>query len=212
VARSMPPARPADPAADSIDVQTPGVEDTAVQATVLLETECGRAAADAEYFIPESFSEHIVPSGTGKYGYRTKCPLWVVDFSMNSKSHSQLVNGVRVRHDTRFYGLPYDLPSSASAAGTSPTVKEDCERLRVEYIIYAKFKHEANFVLVKHITARGLWGSPGQCTLTKKILDENSFITKAPESNVRVIRVACRVKERTSWQEAGARADNPASQ
>jgi len=51
---------------------------------------CAGAEADAEYFIPESLSEHAVPSGSGQYGYRQRCPFWVVDFSMNSKSNSFL--------------------------------------------------------------------------------------------------------------------------
>ena len=182
------------------------------QTTVLIESECATAKADDEYFIPEAFVEHLVPSLSGRYGYRARCPFWVVDFSMNSKSHSQLVNGVRIRNLTRFYGVPHDLPSSQSAGGKDPIVQEDCQRLLVEYIIYTKFKHEANFVMTRHITAKGNWASNNKCLLTKPILDENSFITQAPEANVRVIRVATRVKLRTSWQEAAAKADRPAPQ
>jgi len=182
------------------------------QTTVLMESLCATAKADAEYFIPEAFVDHLVPSLSGRYGYRGGCPFWVVDFSMNSKSHSQLVNGVRIRNQTRFYGVPHDLPSSQSAGGKDPIVQEDCQRLIVEYIIYTKFKHVANFVMTRHITAKGEWASNNQCLLTKPILDENSFITQAPEANVRVIRVATRVKLRTSWQEAAGKADRPAPQ
>ena len=174
-------------------------------ATVLLESECAGAQADFEYFIPENFSEHAVPSGSGRYGYRQRCPFWVVDFSMNSKSNSYLPPEGRVREPTLFFGLPHDLPSSNSAGGRIPIVKEDCERLRLEYIIYSKFKHEANFVLKKHITANAGWS--GTCNLSiNTALPQYHFMTRAPEANVLVIRVAARVKLRTSWQEVAAMA------
>ena len=186
--------------------QQPGSRTTS--STVLLETECGGVNADAEYFIPENFSEHAVPSGSGRYGYRQRCPFWVVDFSMNSKSNSYLnPEGTRVRERTLFFGLPHDLPSSNSAGGRIPIVKEDCERLRLEYIIYSKFKHESNFVLKKHITANASWS--GTCNLSiNTALPEYNFMTRAPEANVLVIRVATRVKLRTSWQEVAAIAED----
>ena len=182
------------------------VEDQSVPIDVLLETRCAKVQPDAEYFIPENISSHRVPSGSGRYGYRQGCPFWVVDFSMNSKSNTFLnQDGSRFREKTLFYGLAYDLPSSQSAGGKDPIVKEDCQRLRVEYIIYTKFKHESSFVLKRHITAKGGWTSGNVCSLSLNYaLPENSFRTEAPEANVRVIRVATRVKLRTSWQEATA--------
>lgn len=177
---------------------------------VFLESKCAKAAADAEYFIPENISFHIVPSSSGRYGYRQGCPFWVVDFSMNSKANTVLApDGTRFREKTLFYGLAHDLPSSQSAGGKDPIVKEDCLRLRVEYIIYTKFKHESAFVLKRHITAKGSWTSANVCSLSLNYaLPQNSFRTEAPEANVRVIRVATRVKLRTSWQEAAGRVED----
>jgi hypothetical protein len=176
--------------------------------TVLPEADCAGVAPDAEYFIPENFTRHDVPSGSGRYGYRQRCPFWVVDFSMNSKANSYLTpEGSRVRERTLFFGLPHDLPSSSSAAGWIPIVKEDCERLRLEYIIYSKFKHESNFVLKRHITATASWS--GTCNLSiSTALPQYHFMTRAPEANVLVIRVATRVKLRTSWQEVAAIAED----
>src|SRR6266550_3292896 len=179
--------------------QQPGSGTTSSN-TVLLEADCAGASADAEYFIPENLSEHAVPSGSGRYGYRQRCPFWVVDFSMNSKSNSFVPpGGARVRERTNFFGLPHDLPSSNSAGGRIPIVKEDCERLRLEYIIYSKFKHESKFVLKRHISANAGW-SGNTCNLSiNTALPEYHFMTTAPEANVLVIRVATRVKLRTSW-------------
>lgn len=181
-----------------------------VPAGVLLETRCAKVQPDAEYFIPENLSAHTVPSGSGRYGYRQGCPFWVVDFSMNSKSNTVLnPDGTRFREKALFYGLAHDLPSSQSEGGKDPIVKEDCLRLRVEYIIYTKFKHESTFVFKRHITAKGGWTSANVCSLSLNYaLPENSFKTEAPEANVRVIRVATRVKLRTSWQEAAGRVED----
>ena len=191
--------------------QQPVHHDESVPADVLLETRCAKVQPDAEYFIPENLSGHTVPSGSGRYGYRQGCPFWVVDFSMNSKSNTVLnPDGSRFREKALFYGLAHDLPSSQSAGGKDPIVKEDCLRLRVEYIIYTKFKHESAFVLKRHITAKGEWiSSANVCSLSLNYaLPENSFKTEAPEANVRMIRVATRVKLRTSWQEAAARVED----
>ena len=192
-------------------VQQPVQVDEPVAAGVLLETRCANVQPDAEYFIPENISAHTVPSGSGGYGYRQGCPFWVVDFSMNSKSNTVLSpDGSRFREPTLFYGIAHDLPSSQSAGGKDPIVKEDCLRLRVEYIIYTKFKHESAFVIKRHITAKGTWiSSANVCSLSLNYaLPENSFKTEAPEANVRVIRVATRVKLRTSWQEAAGRVED----
>ncbi len=169
---------------------------------------CATVQPDAEYFIPENLVEHIVPSGSGAYGYRKGCPLWVVDFSLNSKSNSYLPpNGQRIPEKTVFYGVPHDLPSSLSAGGENPIVQEDCQRLRVEHFIYKKFKHESAFVFKKHLTRKGVWqGSQNGCILTKDpATPPDGFRVEAPEANVLVIRVATRVKLRTSWQEAAAK-------
>jgi hypothetical protein len=190
---------------------TPRQQPQGGSSTVLLETRCAQANADAAYFIPENLTEHRVPSGSGGYGYRQGCPFWVVDFSMNSKANSYIPFGstVRVREPTLFYGAIYDLPSSRSAGGTIPIVKEDCERLRLEYIIYSKFKHEPNFVLKKHITTNAVWSGDNTCKLPiNTALPEYHFKTSAPEANVLVIRVAARVKLRTSWQEVAAMASD----
>ena len=166
---------------------------------------CAKAAPDAEYFVPENLTEHIVPSGSGAYGYREGCPLWIVDFSLNSKSNTTLLsNGQRFIEKTVFYGIPHDLPSSLSAGGKSPIVEEDCKRLRVEHFIYKKFKHESTFVFQKHLFRKGVWQGSG-CKLTKDpATPPDSFRVEAPNANVLVIRVATRVKLRTSWQEAAA--------
>lgn len=168
---------------------------------------CAKAPPDAEYFVPENLVQHIVPSGSGAYGYREGCPLWIVDFSLNSKSNTYLVNGQRFVEKTVFYGVPHDLPSSLSAGGKNPIVEEDCKRLRVEHFIYKKFKHESAFVFQKHLFRKGQWqGSQnGGCKLTKDPgTPPDSFRVEAPDANVLVIRVATRVKLRTSWQEAAA--------
>lgn len=169
---------------------------------------CAKAPPDAEYFIPENLIQHIVPSGSGAYGYRTGCSLWVVDFSLNSKSNTYVIpSGQRFKEKTVFYGVPHDLPSSLSAGGENPIVKEDCERLRVEHYIYSKFKHEPKFIFRKHLTRKGEWlGSQNGCKLTKDPgTPPDSFRVEAPDANVLVIRVATRVKLRTSWQEAAAK-------
>ena len=170
-------------------------------------TNCAKIGPDAEYFVPENLVQHIVPSGSGAYGYRNTCPFWVVDFSLNSKANSVLLpNGSRLLEDTVFYGIPHDLPSSLMAGGTDPIVKEDCERLRVEHYIYRKFKHETTFVFQKHLYRQGQWiASTKSCKLTKDPGQApDRFKTEAPQANVLVIRVATRVKLRTSWQEAAA--------
>ncbi|MDO8478830.1 MAG: hypothetical protein Q7W02_22050 [Candidatus Rokubacteria bacterium] len=178
--------------------------------SVTVETLCANAQADATYFIPEAFTEHSLRSISGKHGYRTSpnCPFWVADFSMNSKSNTFVDprTNQRIKQRTQFYGRAHDLPSSPSADGTMPVVDEDCKRYTVEYIVYRKFKHEANFVLQKHVTSQGsVLG--GGCIQQPKP-DLASYKTEAPDANVLVIRVATRVKLRTSWQETAARADD----
>ena len=187
--------------------QQPNVSELSDRENRRVVDECAKLAPDAEYFVPENLVQHIVPSGSGAYGYRKICPFWVVDFSLNSKANSSLLpDGSRYIEDTVFYGIPHDLPSSLNAGGTSPIVKEDCDRLRVEHYIYRKFKHEADFVFQKHLYRQGVWvASTKSCRLTKDPgLAPDRFKTKAPEANVLVIRVATRVKLRTSWQEAAA--------
>lgn len=167
-----------------------------------VESACAQAPPDREYFIPEAFSEKVVPSNTGRHGYEQGCPFWVVDFSMNSKSNTYIQDGVRIKESTNFDGIPTDLPSSSSSAhNLKPGVLEDCKRYRQEYIIYTKYKHEPNFVLRSHNT------------VTHKMAGTSCYIpnnpkykTKAPDANVLVVRVATRTKLRTSWQETAARA------
>ena len=173
-----------------------------------LVSRCAKVAPDAEYFVPEKIVQHTVPSGSGAYGYRTGCPLWVVDFSLNSKSNTELLpNGDRFHEKAAFFAVAHDLPSSSSAGGEIPIVKEDCERLRVEHFIYKKFKHEPTFLFQKYLLRKGEWiASPKTCRLTKDpYTPPDSFTAEAPNANVLVIRVAVRVKLRTSWQEAAAR-------
>lgn len=187
--------------------QQPNVSELSDRQNRRVVTECAKIAPDAEYFVPENLVKHIVPSGSGAYGYRSTCPFWVVDFSLNSKSNSSLSpDGTRFLEDTVFYGIPHDLPSSAMANGTDPIVKEDCERLRVEHYIFRKFKHEPTFVFQKHLYRQGGWiPSTKSCKLTKDPGQApDRFKTEAPQANVLVIRVATRVKLRTSWQEAAA--------
>lgn len=175
-----------------------------------VESLCAKAQADATYFIPESFKEQGLRSISGKHGYRASpnCPFWVADFSMNSKSNTFVdpKTNQRIKERTQFYGRAQDLPSSPSAEGTIPTVDEDCKRFTVEYIVYRKFNHEANFVLIKHVTSEGSVLGAG-CTQQPKP-DLASYKTEAPDANVLVIRVATRVKLRTSWQETTARAED----
>jgi len=187
--------------------QAPNLNELSTTQTRTIVSNCAKAPPDAEYFIPENLVEHIVPSGSGAYGYRTGCSFWVVDFSLNSKSNTSLLpNGERFVEETVFYGTPHDLPSSLSAGGKKPIVEEDCKRLRVEHFIYKKFKHESAFVFQKHLFRKGEWqGSQNGCKLTKDpATPPDSFRVKAPKANVLVIRVATRVKLRTSWQEAAA--------
>lgn len=184
-------ARPAAPAGD-----------TSAPAPALIETRCGKVAPDSEFFIPEPFEQKVVPSLTGGYGYRSGiCPFWVVDFSLNRLSNSQIIDGQRVFDDTEFWAVPYDLPSSAAANGDRPMVQEDCERLRVEYIVYKKFKHEAHFAVQQHNTVTASWVGSG-CVVNPY----GKLRVSAPTANVLVIRVATRVKLRSSWQETAAKA------
>src|SRR5688572_13299963 len=188
--------------------QAPNVNELSTTQARTIVSNCAKAPPDAEYFIPENLVQHIVPSGSGAYGYRTGCPLWVVDFSLNSKSNTYLLpNGQRMKEKTVFYGVPHDLPSSLSAGGENPIVEEDCERLRVEHFIYRKFKHESTFVFQKHLARKGVWQSSTKtCQLTKDPgTPPDAFRVEAPDANVLVIRVASRVKLRTSWQEAAAK-------
>ena len=128
---------------------------------------------------------------------------------MNSKSNTFLEpDGSRSKQQALFFGVAHDLPSSQSAGGKDPIVKEDGDRLRVEYIIYTKFKHESAFVFKKHVIATGVWNGSA-CGLSKHYaLPANHFRTEAPDANVWVIRVATRVKLRTSWQEAAGRVED----
>ncbi len=201
------PALVASAVLSTTHAQAPNVSELTTQTRPIV-SKCAKAPPDAEYFIPENLVQHIVPSGSGAYGYRTGCPLWVVDFSLNSKSNTVLLpNGQRMKEKTVFYGVPHDLPSSLTAGGENPIVKEDCERLRVEHFIYRKFKHEPTFIFQKHLTRTGVWqGSQNGCKLTKDPgTPPDAFRVEAPDANVLVIRVATRVKLRTSWQEAAAK-------
>ena len=170
-------------------------------------TLCAQASPDAEYFIPEAFTSKVVTSKSADYAYRKGCPFWIVDFSMNSKSNSFIFEGRRLFDGTDFDGVSSDLPStSGTAADMTPGTEQDCTRLRVEYFVYKKFKHEANFVFQAHsVRAAGMWGTscviptPGQY-----------LVSHAPTANVLVVRIATRVKLRNAYQEAAARAvDHP---
>jgi len=167
---------------------------------------CKKVAPDAEYFVPEDLKLHRVPSGSGAYGYRQNCPFWVVDFSLNRLANSILeADGSRSFEETKFYGAAYDLPSSSSANGKDPIVKEDCLRLRVEYYIFSKFKHEPEFVFRRHLYMVGEWTGQNTCMLSKDPTSAPDwFKLTAPKANVLVVRVATRVKLRTSWQETTA--------
>lgn len=188
--------------------QTKGVGPLPGAGTV--ESLCAKAQADGTYFIPEAFNNHSIRSVSGRHGYRTSpdCPFWVVDFSMNSTSNIFVdpQTNQRSKEPTRFYGRAIDLPSSVAADDALPIVGEDCNRYTVEFIVYRKFKHEANFVLQTHVISQGtLQGS--SCIQTPRP-ELAAYKTKAPDANVLVIRVATRVKLRTSWQETAAVAED----
>lgn len=180
-------------------------------------TNCEKANPDAEYFIPESFSLKMMPSSSGAYGYRsmvTSCPLWIVDFSMNSKSNTYIepTTGERIKESTVFSAGAYDLPSSASKNenGTIPTVAEDCKRYDHEYYIYSKMKHESIFQFQQYQRWKGSWNpSSKKCDFVwggTGNFSPSALKFKAPSANVLVIRVMVRVKLRDSWQKASANA------
>jgi hypothetical protein len=171
---------------------------------------CAKAPPDAEYFIPESFSQKVMPSGSGGYGYRSRaeCPFWIVDFSLNSRSNTQIdpETGERLKESTHFRGDAFDLPSSQQKNGIRPIVAEDCQRLFIEYTIYTKMKHESAFILRNRVRQQGDWKG-GSCNLKglkpgDSIADVLTY--KAPDANVLVVRVVVGVKLRSSWQEAAA--------
>lgn len=171
-----------------------------------MEEICAKVPPDAEYFIPESFKEKKVASGSGWYGYRsaTKCPLWVVDFSMNSKSNTYVSpdSGKRFKEETVFSGDAYDLPSSAAKFGNAPIVEEDCKRFKGRYFTYFKMKHEPTFKFIKTVTYHGSWaGHSNKCDV---VFSEGGAKFTAPDANVLVIRVAVDVLLRSSFQEAAA--------
>lgn len=194
----------------TLAITAPSVADISDQLVPSLQTSCAAARTDATYFIPEKFGEKKMPSGSAAYGYRTGCPLWIVEYSMNSKSNTYLdEQGVRHKANTLFLGFPFDLPSSATADAENATVAEDCNRLRVEYYIYTKMKDQAAFTFRHHVIWKGVWSESSKVcnrAYLKPSTDGNdaTFYLKAPDAGVRVIRVAVRVKERSSWQEAAA--------
>ena len=106
---------------------------------------CAKANAADQFFIPENFMSQKLPSKSGKYGYASNCPFWIVDFKLNNKSNSFLdPNGMRLFHKTVFRGMPYDLPSSSGPGGYVPTVAEDCKRSLYETMVFTKLNHEPN--------------------------------------------------------------------
>jgi hypothetical protein len=185
----------------SSSISSPSANDVA---HLDFEATCANAQPDREYFIPENFADEVIASGSGRYAYEGQCPFWIVDFSMNNKSNTFMQDGVRIKENTQFYGIPNDLPSTESSApALSPMTQEDCKRYQLSYMVYTKFKHEPNFVF------RGKYAVNHKMTGSNCYIPQPSkFKTKAPDANVLVIRVVTRMKLRTSWQEAAARAND----
>lgn len=179
------------------------------------EISCAAIEHDVYTWIPETMGEIVRESGSGAYGYRKGCNFWVVDYAMNWLSNNPLdPYGNRLHENTRFFGSAFDLPSSLTANGVNafPGTKDDCENFELRYLIWTRMNNDPDWI---YKGDRRLFGTPsswdpatGACSLGDASTLEGGlsyFETKAPPGqNVLRIRVATRVKERTSWQETAA--------
>ena len=184
----------------------------ATVAIAVEETACAKVAADATWLVPKSFPKdgHYVPSPSGGYGYRHNCPFWVVDFALNSESHT--FDNPPSKEWTRFTGVAYDLPSSPSTAEGLSGDPEDCNRLWIEYYVYQRYSLEAGFDTATewpplHTVLKGEYDALNQVCGVTSVTDFTD--AQAPPLNLWWVRVAVRVRERNTWQEAAAFAFTP---
>jgi hypothetical protein len=190
----------------------PGVVNSAVGSPSRLEVDFSRACADVKadtvFVVPKAFDDvkgYYLPSPSGGYGYRQGCPFWVVDFFLNSDSHSN-----PLREPTRFTGIAYDLPSSPSTIQGFPGDPEDCSRFVVDYYVYQRSSLDPTYQASSQWPTR-LHTTLSTCNAPKDATSQYVDVMP-PEVNAWWVRVAVRVRERNSWQEAAAAATLPPPQ
>jgi hypothetical protein len=192
-------AQPVSPQRDKRTVNQPRVSAEVGTSQTIMQR-CAEAVPDASYLIPGSnqFGERTEASGSGAYAYKPAgdCRYWVVDFLLDQNSTHP--GGVV------FWTSSFDLPSSAPDDDKRPSVKEDCERVELDFFIYRKEPNEPKFKVIQSHSRRGYWQA-GLCMYGGSDL----VGARAPTSGVLKIRIAVRVKLRGSWQQVAAHASLP---
>jgi hypothetical protein len=168
------------------------------------------------FAVPLNFGNKVIPSGGGGYYYRADqnngCDRWVVDIYMAVYANKgPLIDGQWFGPGVvRLGGGAYDLPSSSFYEGARPVTREDCERVSDSVIIYRKLATESQFTRVDYTSSKGKWMN-NHCEFGMTNFFPSGYYDApaGPMGGVDTYRVAVKVKERSSAQEAAVVISQP---
>lgn len=187
------------PSAD--DASELGVQSAALSTPTV--DACKSADPDGIYYVPVGpIAEHRMNTEGAAYYYREGCTFGLFDVKMATYSNlgTEQVPGPGFVH----WGSDADdLPGSASFGGRLPVVAEDCNRLVVETRLYRRLSNEAAFTRVYYEKRTHAWQS-NQCvsTIATSSGVRPERLDNTSGSGWDTWRIAVRVKERTSGQQA----------
>jgi hypothetical protein len=116
---------------------------------------CVLATPHQTYWVPEALDySTIIASGSGAYHYQTDklgCDRFLVDVVLTRYSATGLYPPDQPLNPATVIitADAYDLPSSASYGGATPTTQEDCKRYQLYATFYRKLYQQTSFTLVK---------------------------------------------------------------
>jgi hypothetical protein len=116
---------------------------------------CVLATPHQQYWMPPALDlGTIIASGSGAYHYQTDklgCDRFLVDVVLDRYSASGINPPDQPLGPLQVIILAdaYDLPSSASFGGVTPTTQEDCKRYQLFATFYRRLYQETSFTLVK---------------------------------------------------------------
>jgi len=117
---------------------------------------CTHATPHQTYWVPPAldYKSTLITSGSGAYHYQIDkigCDRFLVDVVVDRFSGTGIFppNDPQWNIEIQILADAYDLPSSASFGGTTPTTQEDCKRYVLYATFYRRLYQETSFTLVK---------------------------------------------------------------
>jgi hypothetical protein len=164
---------------------------------------CGTQKADLTLWVAKQFNTATkITSGSGFYAYGERgCKYFIADVKMTTYSHSVLYGNQWIPGPMLYGAGPYDLPSSSSFGGTTPTTQEDCNRWTAETKVFTMMHDQTMFSLRGTSKSEGVWSS-AKCNLVHKS-STGYFPAEMKPSNSGwdTYRIVTRTKLRSTYQE-----------